>query len=326
MITRRHMLQQASSAALVPPVLSSSAWAQDALPKDIRAIAMFPAGSGADIYVRFLARKLGEQIGRNILVENKPGAFGNIANEFVARSKPDGSTIYIAPTNLLTIAPTLYKKLNYDPIRDFDSAGTLLKLPFVLTVAANGPYKNVPDLVAALKQKGDKASYGAVSTVSLISSELFKVQFGLNTVSVNYKDPSAGMNDMLGGVLDFVYTDPTAAAALLSQGKIRILAVTTKGRVSSMPNIPGSHEVGIMNSDVFSWWSIHTPKGAPKVVLEILGAAGTKMVADPETIEFLRKTGSEPFPGDAVQAQKLLEDGVKIWGDWVKLAKIEPLG
>src|SRR5439155_26034885 len=125
-------------------------------------------GSGADIIVRFYARKLQEAIGKTVIVENKVGSFGNIANEYVARSKPDGYTVYVAPANLLAIAPHLYTKLAYDPVNDFEHITALLKLPFLLTVAADSPYKTVADLVADLKAKGDKASYGSVSTVSLV--------------------------------------------------------------------------------------------------------------------------------------------------------------
>src|SRR3972149_4551486 len=122
---------------------------------------------GGNMMVRFYARKLQDAIGKTVVVENKVGAFGNIANEYVARSKPDGYTIYIAPANLLAIAPHLYSKLSFDPINDFEHITTLFKLPFILTVAGTSPHKSVADLVQYLKEKGDKASYGSVSTVSL---------------------------------------------------------------------------------------------------------------------------------------------------------------
>jgi tripartite-type tricarboxylate transporter receptor subunit TctC len=327
MLTRRQILKSTAGAALASPFVTTSGFAQEAWPaKEVRAIAMFPAGSGADIYVRFFAKKLGDEIGKTVIVENKPGAFGNIANEYVARAKPDGYTIYIAPTNLLTIAPALYRKLNYDPLKDYDSACTLFKLPFMLTVSGKSSYKNVADLVADMKKKGSKGNYGSVSTVSLISAELFKQQFGLETVEVKYKESAAAMNDLIGGNLDFVFIDPAGSAANRTSGAMRALAVTTKDRVSSLPDIPGAHEAGIMNSDVFSWWSIHTPKGTPKAILDRLEVAGLKIVKDADTKDFLSKTGSDPFPGDAALARKLLEEGVKTWGDWVKLAKVEQMG
>ena len=241
MLTRRDLLKSSAGAALASPFAAAPGFAQDAWPsKEVRAIAMFPAGSGADIYIRFIAKKLGDELGKTVIVENRPGAFGNIANEYVARAKPDGYTIYIAPTNLLCIAPALFKKLNFDPVKDFDSACTLFKLPFILTVSGKSPHKTVAELVADMKKKGDKGNYGSVSTVSLISAELFKQQFGLNTVEVKYKESPAAMADLTGGILDFVYIDPAGSNANRMSGAMRALCVTTKDRVSSMPQIPGS--------------------------------------------------------------------------------------
>lgn len=326
MLSRRKLLVSSAGAALAAPTLISSAFAQDAWPsKEIHTICMFPASSGADIYVRFFAKKFQDAIGKTVLVENKVGSFGNIANEYVARSRPDGYTIYIAPTNLLAIAPHLYTKLNYDPLNDFEHVTTLFKLPFILTVAASSPHKTVADLVKYLKERGDKASYGSVSTVSLVSAELFKQQFGLQTVEVKYKESQAGVADMLGGNVDFIYIDPAGSAGHIAQGRLRPLCVTTKGRIESLKDIPGSSEVGIMNSDLFSWWSVHTPKGVPKPLLERLEKIFNEIVPQPDTKEFLARTGSDAFPGNAKLARDLLEQGIKDWGKYVELAKIEKL-
>ena len=326
MLSRRRMLISSLGAVVAAPALSRSAFAQDAWPsKDIHAICMFPPGSGADILVRFYAKKLQDAVGKTVIVENKVGSFGNIANEYVARSRPDGYTVYIAPANLLAIAPHLYTKLNYDPINDFEHITTLFKIPFVLTVAGDSPIKSVPELVADLKTKGDKASYGSVSTVSLVSAELFKAQFGLSTVEVKYKESQAGVADMIGGNLSFIYIDPAGAGAHIKSGKLRALAVTTKGRLEALPDIPGSGEVGIANTDLFSWWTVHTPKGTPKAIQDKLEVVFNKIAVEPDTKAFLANTGSDAFPGDAALARKLIVEGVKQWGDYVKLAKIEPL-
>ena len=198
MLSRRQVLTSSLGAALATPAVNRL-MAQEAWPaREIHAICMFPPGTGADILIRFYAKKLQDAVGKTVVVENKVGAFGNIATEYVARSKPDGYTIYIAPANLLAIAPHLYTKLNYDPLNDFEHVTTLFRLPFILTVAGNGPYKNVADLVAYLKEKGDKASYGSVSTVSLVSAELFKANFGLQTVEVKYKESQAATRRPVG--------------------------------------------------------------------------------------------------------------------------------
>ncbi len=240
MLTRRNMLMSSMGAALATPAIATVGWAQDAYPsKEIHSICMFPPGSGADILVRFYVKKLQEAVGKTVIVENKVGSFGNIANEYVARSRPDGYTVYIAPANLLAIAPHLYTKLNYDPLNDFEHITTLFKLPFVLTVSGTSPYKTVAELVADMKLRGDKASYGSVSTVSLVSAELFKAQFGLQTVEVKYKESQAAVSDMVGGNLSFVYIDPAGAAAPIKQGRLRPLAVTTKNRLEALPDITG---------------------------------------------------------------------------------------
>jgi len=306
MISRRSLLHASASAALATPFISTGSFAQGAWPsRPVRTICMFPPGSGADILVRFFAKKLESELKQSVVVENKVGAFGNVANEFVARSRPDGYTIYIAPANLLAIAPSMFKKISFDPVKDFEHITTIFRLPFVLTVAGDGPYKSVPDLVKALKEKGDKASYGSVSTVSLISAELFKAQFGLNTVEISYKQSAQAMSDLLNKTIDFLYIDPAGSAGHIADGRMRALAVSTKDRMPALPNIPGSGEVGIANSDVYSWWTVHTPKGAPKEVLERLETVFNKIVKDADTNAFLTRTGSSPFPGNRALAERL---------------------
>jgi tripartite-type tricarboxylate transporter receptor subunit TctC len=326
MLSRRKMLLSSAGAALAAPSVVITLRAEESWPaREVHAICMFPPGTGADIYVRFFARKLQEAVGKTVIVENKVGAFGNIANEYVARSKPDGYTIYIAPTNLLAIAPHLYTKLSYDPLSDFETVTTLFKLPFILIVSGDSPFKSVADLTGYLKQRGDQASYASVSTVSLVSAELFKAQFGLKTVEVKYKESSAALADLWGGNVVFLYLDPAGSAAHIAAGKLRALAVTTANRVDALSDIPGSAEVGIMNSDLFSWWSVHTPKGVPKPILDKLEWVFNQIVADPDTRSYLANTGSDILPGDAKLARELLVKGVKDWGGYVKLARIEPL-
>ncbi|HEY4775203.1 MAG TPA: tripartite tricarboxylate transporter substrate binding protein [Xanthobacteraceae bacterium] len=324
MLSRRELLVSSVAAALAPAV-STQVLAQEAWPaREIHAICMFPPGTGADIMVRFYARKLQDAIGKTVVVENKVGAFGNIANEYVARSKPDGYTIYIAPANLLAIAPHLYSKLSFDPINDFEHITTLFKLPFILTVAGTSPHKSVADLVQYLKEKGDKASYGSVSTVSLVSAELFKQNFGLTTVEVKYKESAAAMSDLWGGNLAFVYIDPAGSAAHIKAGRLRPLVVTTKERVQALKDIPGSAEAGITNTDLFSWWTVHTPRGTPKPILDKIEALFNEIAVAPDTKAFLANTGSDALPGNSKLARELITKGVKDWGGYVKLARIEP--
>jgi tripartite-type tricarboxylate transporter receptor subunit TctC len=326
MLSRRNLLKSSIAAAVAAPGLATSVLAQDAWPaKDIHTVCMFPPGTGADILVRFYAKKLQEAVGRTVVVENRVGAFGNIATEHVAKSRPDGYTLYIAPANLLAIAPHIFTKLGFHPINDFEHITTIFKIPFVLVVAGDSPHKSVADLVAHLKRKADKGSYGSVSTVSLVSAELFKQNFGLSTVEVKYKESAAAMNDLLGGNLDFVYIDPAGSAAMRNSGKLRALVVTTKDRLEALKDIPSSGEAGIKNTDLFSWWTVHAPKGTPKPVLDKLEKVFNEIAIAPDTKAFLANTGSDALPGNSKLARELIEAGVKKWGEYVKMAKIEPL-
>ena len=202
-----------------PAVSGESAFAEDAWPsREIHSICGFPPGSGADVFVRFYGKKLEDKLGKTIITENKVGAFGNIATEFVSESKPDGYTLFIAPgSSFLAAAPSLFKKLAYDPVNDFEHVTTLSKLPFILIVSGDSPYKIVAEFTAYLKQQGDKASYASVANTGIVSSELYKANFGLNTIEVKYKDAGAMLNDLWGHNVVFAHLDPVTSMAHLKR-------------------------------------------------------------------------------------------------------------
>jgi tripartite-type tricarboxylate transporter receptor subunit TctC len=327
MLSRRKLLQSAAVAWVAMPYISRNAFAQDAWPsREIHAICGFPPGTGADIFVRHYARKLQEAAGKTVIVENKTGAFGAIASEYVARAKPDGYTVFIAPgSSFLAAAPSLFKKLSFDPVNDFEHVTTLSKLPFLLVVAGNSPYKTVAELVTYLKAQGDKASYGSLANTGLVSSELFKAQFGLQTVEVKYKDASSGVNDLVGGNIAFTHIDPAGGGGFIKEGKLRALASSAADRLQALPDIPSAKEAGIMNSNIIAWWSVHMPKGTPKPILDKLETWFNKIAVDDDTKAFLKLGGSDPFPGNSTMLKELLISDIKAWHEYVKIAKIEPL-
>jgi tripartite-type tricarboxylate transporter receptor subunit TctC len=309
------------------PFVSRGAGAQDAWPsREIHAICGFPPGTGADIFVRFYARKLQDVAGKTVIVENKTGAFGNIASEYVAKSKPDGYTVFIAPgSSFLAASPSLFKKLPFDPVNDFEHVTTLAKLPFILVVSGDSPYQSVADLVAYLKQQGDKGSYGSLANTGLVSSELFKAQFGLQTVEVKYKDTMAGLGDLWGGNIAFTHIDPAGGGAHIKSGKIRALATSAAEKFVSLPNILSAKEAGIMNSNIIAWWSVHMPKGTPKPVLDKLEGWFNEIAVSDDAKTFLGNLGSDPFPGNSQKLKELLVADIKAWSEYVKIAHIEPL-
>jgi tripartite-type tricarboxylate transporter receptor subunit TctC len=327
MFSRRDLLRSAAAASVAMPYISSGAFAQDAWPqRDIHSICGFPPGTGADIFVRFYGKALQDRLGKTIITENKAGAFGNIATEYVAKSKPDGYTLYIAPgSSFLAAASSLFKKLPFDPVNDFEHVTTLSKLPFILIVAADSPYKNVADLVKVLKDKGDKGSYGSAANTGLVSSELFKTNFGLQTVEVKYKEATAMLNDLWGGNIAFAHLDPVTSMAHLKSGKLRALATSSKDRFKALPDIPSAGEQGITNSNVIAWWSVHMPKGTPKPILDRLEKEFNQIAVADETVKFLGNLGSDPFPGNAKSLKELLVSDIAAWKEYIKIAKIEPV-
>jgi len=327
MFSRRDVLRSTAAATIALPGLIRTASAQEAWPtREIHSICGFPPGTGADIFVRFYGKMLQERVGKTVIVENKVGAFGNIATEYVARAKPDGYTIFVAPgSSFLAAAPALFKKLPFDPVNDFEHVTTLAKLPFLLIVASDGPYKNVDDLVKDLKSKGDKASYGSVANTGLVGSELFKANFGLPTVEVKYKDTGSMFNDLMGGNLAFAHVDPGSAMGQMKAGKIKPLATTSKDRFKALPDVPSAAEVGITNSDLIAWWSVHTPKGTPKPILAKLETIFNEIAASEEHAKFATPLGNDAFVGDSTVLKELLVKDIKAWGEYAKLAKIEPI-
>jgi tripartite-type tricarboxylate transporter receptor subunit TctC len=229
MLTRRDAIKSIAGAGGLA-ALPSVAFAQEAWPaRELHVICPFTTGSGADFISRFYARKLQEISGKSVIVENKVGAQGSIASEYVARSKPDGYTIYIIPgMNVFASAPYVFKKLPYDPINDFEHIGTLAVLPLLLVVSANSPYRTVAELVADMKSKGDKASYAAISNTSLFCCELFKANFGLQTVDVKFKDFPSALNEFNAGNAVFTYLDAPQALGHIKAGRIRALAATVQ--------------------------------------------------------------------------------------------------
>jgi tripartite-type tricarboxylate transporter receptor subunit TctC len=327
MLSRRELLRSAALASVATPFVARNSFAQDVWPsREIHAICGFPPGSGADIFVRFYAKKLQDVAGKTVIVENKTGAFGAIASEYVAKSKPDGYTVFIAPgSSFLAAAPSLFKKLPFDPVNDFEHVTTLSKLPFLLVVSGESPYKTLPDLTAFLKEKGDKASYGSLANTGLVSSELYKAQFGLQTVEVKYKETGAALNDLYGNNIAFIHVDPAFAAAHIKSGKLRALATSAAEKIQALKDIPSAKEAGIMNSNIIAWWSVHTAKGTPKPILDKLETWFNKIAVDDDTKAFLELGGSDPLPGNSAMLKELLVKDIAAWAGYVKLAKIEPV-
>jgi tripartite-type tricarboxylate transporter receptor subunit TctC len=299
-------------------------FSQDYPSREIRSICNFAAGSGADIVVRFYSDQLSKLAGRPVVVENKPGAQGLVANDFVAKSRPDGYTILITPaSSTLAAAPHIFKKLPFDPVKDFAPVTTLLTLSFVIAVDPGKNLNSIQDLVSILKTKAGHGFYGTQSNSGQISAELFKQGAGLQTAYVPFKVTGDAFANLLGGNIDFMSVDSTWAA-VMHPSKVRILAVTSEKRNASLPDVPTLRELNLGEVSITPWWGALVPAGTPHPVIERLAGWFNQISAMPETKAFLARQAAEAFPGTPESMAALMKTEVDRWGVFVRAAKITP--
>jgi tripartite-type tricarboxylate transporter receptor subunit TctC len=289
--------------------------------QDIRLICAFPPGSGADVLVRFFAERLRPVANRTVIVENKSGAGGNIATEYVARAKPDGHTIYVHAATAVAANQHLFKRPPVDAAKAIQIAASVNRQPFMLVVDAKGPYKSVAELTEAMKKKGDKATYATAAPTGAIMGEIYKNVTGIKAVEVNYKTAPDSLNEMLSGKVDYGMHDPVFSLAQQREGRLRILAVSTAMRLQANPDMPTMTESGVP-MDLTGWWAAMVPSGTPKPIVDQVNQWFAEIVKTDETKKFLNGFGGDPFINTPEAAQQLFLKAIKDWGDYVRMAKI----
>ena len=323
-ITRKQLIQSAGALALASLGGMRIAQAQDYPSQDIRLIVGFPAGSGADIFVRYFGEKLRPIAGRTIIVENKPGANSNVATEFVARSKPDGHVLYPFAGTTVAASMHLFKNPPVDVGKALKVAATTSNLAFMLVVDAKSPYKTVAELTAAMKQKGDKASYATAANPGRIMGAIFKNTAGLNAVEVQYRSAPDSLNETQSGRIDYGLHDPIFALAQARAGRLRILAVSTPQRLQSQPDLPTMTESGIP-MDLSLWWGVMVPIATPKPIVDKVNQWFGQIVSTEETKKFLADAGADPLINTPEKATEMFQTAIKEWGEFVRIAQIEPM-
>ena len=269
-ISRREFGYGAASAIAGAALLSSSEASAQAFPsQDIQFICGFAAGSGADTYVRFFAEKMRALSKRNVAVQNRVGALGNIATEYVARAKPDGHIVYITGGSALAANHHVMKTPTVDIGNELQVVGTINKQPNMIMVAVETPWKTIGELVTAMKAKGDKASYALANPSARVVGALFKEKAGLRSVEVQYKTAAQYLNDLTSGNIDYAIADNVLAVSQVRAGRMRILAVSTKDRLLAAPDYPTLGETGYQIA-VTSWWAGFVPMATPKPVVDQL--------------------------------------------------------
>lgn len=261
-----------------------AAAAQDYPVKPVRLIAPYPPGGSSDVLARVIAQKLGDALGRQVVVENRPGATGNIGHEVAAKAPPDGYTLLLTTKSQLVNNPYLFKKLPFDPLNDFSLITLIATAGHVLVVHPAVPARNVKELVALAKAQPGKLSYGssgASSTVAIVA-EVFKRATQTNILHVPYKGTVLAVADVVGGQIEMVFSDMVPAVPQIRSGRLRALAVTTPQRSPALPDVPTMVESGIQEPLPTQWWGISGPKGIAPAIVARLNSEIARVVQSPD--------------------------------------------
>lgn len=306
--------------------LPGQPYAQQYPSQDIHFICGYPAGSGADVLVRYFAEKLRPILNRTIIVENKAGAGGNIGVEYAAKSKPDGYVVFVHAGSQLSSGMYLFKNPPVDNATAFQTVSLINRQPFMLVVDPKKPWKNVAELTAYLKAKGDKATYATSAPLGTVMGEMYKQLAGVQSIEVNYRQGSDALNDMTSGAIDYGMLDPVYALSQAREGRLRILAVSTGQRLEANPDLPTMAESGVKGMDLMGWFGSFVPAGTPKPIVDQLNKAFNQVEGSDETKKFLNSFGGDPWIASPDEAQAHLVSQIKAWADYMKIAKIQPQG
>ncbi len=313
-LTRRLVL------ALATATLGSSAFAQAWPSKPIRIVVPFPPGGGTDIIARETSQRVAKATGWTFVIDNKPGAGGNLGVDAVAKAPADGYTIVLGQTSNLAINPTLYTKLPYDPQKDLVPIVLLANAPLVMVTGTPTPYKTLADAVNAAKAKPGQVNFASPGngTVAHLTSELFQKAAGVKTQHVPYKGAAQAMTDVISGTVDLYMSSVPTLLGHIKQGKVRALAVTSARRVDDLPDVPTINESGYKGFDAVTWFGLLAPAGTPKDVVARLNAEFNKALHQPELAKRLGDEGADPAGGTPEQFAALIKDEIPRWGKVVK--------
>ena len=286
----------------------------------IKIVVTFTSGGAPDILARILAEKWQQSLGVSVIVENKPGAGGNIGADFVAKSKADGYTLLLGTVGTQTINPYLYSKIPYNAQKDFTSVSFLASTPNLLVVNKNVPVKNVQELIALAKAKPGELSFGSSGSGTSIhlSGELFKVLAGVDMQHIPYKGRASAIPDLLGGRIQMIFDNMPSALPLVKSGELKALGVTSLKRSASAPEIPTIAESGLPGFDSTSWFGLFAPANLPKSVLARINTETVKVMSSPEVKDKLFQLGLDSTPGTPEQLDKIVQAESKKWEKVVK--------
>ena len=278
--------------------LPGGAGAADEYPtRPIRMLVGFAPGGGTDLTARPVAQKLGELLGQQVIVENRPGVGGNIATELVVRAAPDGYTLLMGTIAALSINPTLYRDLTFDPEKDLAPVIQVVDVANVLALHPSVPANSVKELIALAKQRSLSAGSSGIGATGHLSIELFNLLAGVKLVHVPYKGGGPAMTDLVGGQVDLVFATTASAGPQMKGGRIKGIAVTTARRSALMPELPTVAEAGVPGFEVNNWYGLVAPAKTPRAIIDRLNAEVTRVLNSADVKSTLYGQGLDPAPG-----------------------------
>jgi tripartite-type tricarboxylate transporter receptor subunit TctC len=299
--------------------------AQEPYPsRPLRMILPFPPGGGTDILGRMIAERLSAALGQPVVTENRGGAGGNVGAEAAARAAPDGYTIVlVAPS--LAISPTLYSKLNYDPVRDFAPITLVATVPNVIITHPSINAATLKDFIAAARAKPGGLNFGSggAGTSNHLAGELFNIVADVKLVHIPYKGVNLAMQDVLAGNVHFVVIGIPAAAPHIRSGKLRALAVIAPARSPALPDVPTIAEAGLADFDVTTWYGVLAPAGTPRAIVARLNQELVRIMHSPELKDRLAATGTDPRTSTPEEFAAYIKQEIAKWGDVVRRANLK---
>lgn len=291
--------------------------------KPIRMIVGFAAGGGNDLFARLVGQKMSEYLGQNIVIENKVGAGGRLAVDFVKNQPADGYTIMVAATGQMAIAAAIYPKLNYHPTRDFIPLTMIASFPLILAGPVDDKIKTVKDLVAYGKANPDKSNYATSSPAFTITTELFKLKTGIPAQAIPYKSSNEMMLSIAGGQTLFAIADGPPTVPLVQGGKVRALAVTGSERSAELPDAPSMAEAGYPEVDIGLWSGLFVSANTPSAVAMKIYDVARRAMADEGVREKLKGMAVNPGGGTTDEFRKRIDGDIKMFADVVKAANLK---
>jgi tripartite-type tricarboxylate transporter receptor subunit TctC len=298
--------------------------AQDYPTQPVRIVVPYAAGGGTDAMARFLSKGLERRLGQPVIVENRAGSGTTLGANYVARSAPDGYTILLGTSSTYAIAVSLYKRLPYDPTRDFWPIARVADVPFVLVVHPSLPVNSVMDLARLAKSKPGELNYasGGIGAQHHVNAELFKSMTGIDIKHVGYRGGGLALQDVVAGHIPMTFADAGQALELIRAGKVKALAVTVSRRLETLPDVPTMHEAGVTGYEANAWIAIVGPANLPAAIVAKLNTAIVEILKMPEVQAHLKQLNMTPESMTPAQAADFIRADTQRWSDVIEAAHL----